>query len=146
MIRFMNRQPFLFVGGKSNSRRIVAGLRVAVFAAVALLFASAGFCAEALKPRQAIEKPNRAEVDRTRHHLDRIYVKFRDDSNVRLRGGQLVDSGTGALAASGPVLRRLAASRVAWEREHRLSEERLSELRQTGQRNTGKAMPDLNTA
>ena len=40
---------------------------IIVFGLVALLFASPAFCAESLKPRQAIEKPARTEVDRTRH-------------------------------------------------------------------------------
>ena len=142
----MNHQPFLFTCGKSTSRRTVARLRVTAFATVALLFAGAGFCADALKARQAIEKPNRTGVDRTLHHTDRIYVKFRDDSNVRLRGGQLTDLGARSLAPAGPMLGRLANSRVSWRRQHSVSEERLSELRETGQRNTGKTLPDLNTA
>ena len=142
----MKAPQLQFGGHKSHSRRVFSGLRVFVFVLLALLLADAGFGAEVLKLRQAIEKPNRVGVDQALHFADRIYVKFRDDSNVRLRGGQLTDLGSGALTPGDSLLKSLATSGVSWERQHRVSEERLSELRQTAQQNTGKAMPDLNTA
>ena len=139
------KPSFSKLPSESHLRRVVAKLPASVLLLVALGLAD-GFCAEVLKPRQTIEKPKQTEVDRTRHSTNRIHVKFRDDSNVRLRGGQLTDLGAGALASASPVLGRWAASGVSWEREHTVSEERLSQWRETGQRNTGKALPDLNTA
>lgn len=156
----MNCQQLIFAREESagvrrrNRAEVIAwnppyiGSRIlfSVFAAVVLLSASIGFGAEALKARQSIEKPKQTKVDGIRHHTDRIYVKFRDDSNVRLRGDQPMDLGKGVLSSASPLLGRLANSGVSWQRQHSVSEERLNELRETGQRNTGKAMPDLNTA
>src|SRR5262245_45987263 len=139
----MERHPFRSADEKSPVRRVIAGLHV-LFLFVAL--GSAGFSAEAPKPRQAIEKPKRTALDRTRNSTDRVYVKFRDDSNVRLRDGRLTDLGVGALARTSHMFDCFSVSGLSWERQHKVSEERLSEMRETGQRNSGKAMPDLNTA
>ena len=113
-----------------------------------LFIASATFAQAPLKPRPEIAKPAKTAVDKTKHDVERIYVKFRDDATVRLRGGKPVAAGAkaGAFTAAAGLLDRLATSGAKWERQHSVAEEKLNEMRDKAQRNTGKAMPDLNTA
>ena len=142
----MNRPIFPTTRDKRRLRHVVAVLHVLAVVVLTGLAGDAGLCAEVLKPRQVIEKPQRTVVSPTHYSTYSIYVKFRDDSNVRLRGGQLTDLGSGALVTASPLLDSLGAAGASWERQHRVPEERLDQFRETGQRNTGKALPDLNTA
>ena len=114
----------------------------------AFVFAGAAFAQTPLKPRAAIAKPARTIVDVKQHEAERIYVKFRDELPVRMRGGKLAAEGANAnaLNAATGALARLATIGAKWERQHNVSEEKLNEMRDKAQRNTGKAMPDLNTA
>jgi serine protease len=102
-----------------------------------------------LRGRQMIEKPAKIKIDRKKHDLQRINVKFQDDFPIRLRKGKM-ELGAGVEADSREVLfkllKRLDKIGAKWEREHSIDEEKLREMRETGQKNTGKAMPDLNTA
>jgi hypothetical protein len=85
------------------------------------------------------------------HEGHRIYVKFNDGLNIRLRNGKLTDFGAGILQTMDSLI-----ALGQWQRVHRLDEETLEQLRQKGEarraKNKGMAkkdnrngrLPDLN--
>jgi serine protease len=102
--------------------------------------------AQTLQPRPRVSRPALTKLDPARYYTDLLRVKFQDDLPVRLRNGQLTDSGSGALAQALEVAQRLTAEGALWQREHTLPEAKLVELRETAQRNLGRVLADLNTS
>jgi serine protease len=85
-------------------------------------------------------------LDPARYSTDRLRVKFQDELPVRLRNGELTDSGSGALGQALAVAHRLTGEGAVWQREHTLPEAKLAELREIAQRNLGRVLADLNTS
>ena len=69
-------------------------------------------------------------------------MMFAQDSKVRVRGGELVDLATDALAGVDEVLAK--AGSVEWYRICDVPEERLDEIQASGEANTGKFVYNLN--
>ena len=93
---------------------------------------------EELTARPAILKPAHSEVD-FRYRDDVVSVQFVDGSNVRLRAGRLVASGTRGLDE---LHARLPGG--AWVRPYNVSEAQLDTWRGTAARNLGREVADLN--
>jgi hypothetical protein len=113
---------------------------------LALLLVTTTTLAQDPPRRPARAKPAQTRVDPARHYADRIRVKFHDGLQIRLRNGQLMDFGSGALGEAADLSERLTRAGAVWQRQHRLDEAKLEELRASAQRNLGKAVADLNTA
>ncbi len=73
---------------------------------------------------------------------DLIEVMFAQDSEVRLRGGALVDLKTDALTGVNEVLAKAVS--VEWYRICDVPEERLNQIQSRGEANTGKPLYNLN--
>src|SRR5262245_10470064 len=67
------------------------GLSVACLALATHALATARVAAAPMKPRPSVTKPGRTVVDPSKHDLNRVHVKFRDDLPVRLRNGRLTN-------------------------------------------------------
>lgn len=73
---------------------------------------------------------------------DLIEVMFAQDSKVRVRGGELVDLKTNALAGVDEVLAKTISAE--WHRICDVPEERLDQIHARGEANTGKSLYNLN--
>ena len=84
------------------------------------------------------------EPDWELYFPDLLDVKFREGTQVRLRGGRPQDLGANAAVRSD--LDRIAQQFPAglWQRGHSLSEAKLTQLRSDGMTKSGRNLPDLN--
>jgi subtilisin family serine protease len=100
----------------------------------------------ALLPRRAAVKPERMKLP-PHQNPGVIYVKLRDDSSIRLRGGELTDVRTGAPGTAAAALNAAALLREGgrWERLHQIEEATLSTLRGTAQARLGRSTADHNS-
>ncbi len=102
---------------------------IMLFAAVSLFSFSSAQAAAASSRTYACEE-------------DLIEVMFTQNSKVRMRGDQLIDLSTDALAGLDRVL--VKSTLAQWQRMCDVPEERLDEIHSQGEASTGKALYNLN--
>jgi len=110
-------------------------------AGVALLLGLAS-SAWALEPRLLVPKPAKTAIRPHAERTDVIYVKFQDDSGIRLRAGTLTDPGGRSPADLATIGQRFGGGH--WERVHAIPEQDLDGIRARAEQNLGKAIADLN--
>lgn len=114
----------------------------------ALLLAAAALPAHAIQSREPSEtaralpqKPAQSRLEAF-HRRDTIRVKFNDGLMIRLRGGNLNDLGTGALADAAATLQRFAGGQ--WRRAHIVDEAQLDLFRSRARTALARGVADLN--
>ena len=90
--------------------------------------------AATLKPRKTVLLPG--------NDARRIFVKFQDGLDVRLRGQVLTSTNAAFLAKARPLISSFTGSK--WDRTDAIDENTFDQLRRIAEQRLGRRLPDLN--